>query len=109
MNRVILSDLAKNEPYTFKAVVNEVVTQVQPELLQEEKAEMTYQEAFDKGYIGWNFVSEEDMPNRPTLKWWGLRYPEKDGRTEADYLRASYREEDREWIKQQEKETLTLG
>ena len=42
LNRVMLSDLAKNEPYSFKAVMNEVVTQVQPELLQEEKAEMTY-------------------------------------------------------------------
>ena len=99
LDRNMLSDLAKNEPYSFKAVMDEVVTQVDPAILKEEKAEMTYQEAMDQGYIGWKVVPEDEMPKRPVLKWWGLRYPERDAGTDADYLRFSFREEDLEWEK----------
>jgi hypothetical protein len=32
---------------------------------------------------------------------YGLRFPEKDGKTKADYIRLSYVEEDKKWLEEQ--------
>lgn len=34
----------------------------------------------------------------PKLKLYGLRFPEKDAKTEADYMRISYQKEDEEFL-----------
>ena len=38
---------------------------------------------------------------------YGLRFPERDAKTERDYMRLSFKEEDAEFIKEQELLTLT--
>ena len=38
---------------------------------------------------------------------YGLRFPERDSKTPADYVRLSYREEDEQFLKEQEYLTLT--
>jgi len=38
----------------------------------------------------------------------GLRFPERDAKTDADWLRWSFKEEDAEWGKEQERLTLTV-
>jgi len=47
LDRKILSDMAKNEPYSFKAVLDEITTQVPPPN-QKPKEKMNFQEALDK-------------------------------------------------------------
>ena len=37
----------------------------------------------------------------------GLRNPERDGKTDADYLRVSFTEEDEAWRKDQERLSIT--
>ena len=37
----------------------------------------------------------------------GLRFPERDSKTPADYMRLSYREEDAEFLKDQKRKTIT--
>jgi len=50
LDRKILADLAQNEPYSFKAVFDEVTSQVKP--LQHRKPdEVTFQEALSRGLI----------------------------------------------------------
>ena len=37
----------------------------------------------------------------------GLRFPERDAKTDKDYMRLSFREEDEAWMKEQERLTLS--
>ena len=39
---------------------------------------------------------------------YGLRFPEKDGKTDADYMRLGFKKEDEEWLKDQKRQTQTL-
>lgn len=43
----------------------------------------------------------------PKAQMYGLRFPEKDSKTPADYMRLSYKEEDEAFLKEQEYFTLT--
>ena len=38
---------------------------------------------------------------------YGLRYPEKDAKTERDYMRLSYKEEDEAFLQEQARKTIT--
>ena len=38
---------------------------------------------------------------------YGLRNPERDGKTDADYMRISFEEEDLAWMEDQKRKTLT--
>lgn len=38
---------------------------------------------------------------------YGLRFPEKDSKKPTDYMRLSYKEEDKQFLKEQERFTLT--
>ena len=42
------------------------------------------------------------------INMYGLRFPEKDSKTERDYMRLSYVEEDAEFLKEQERKTITV-
>ena len=44
----------------------------------------------------------------PPLISLGLRNPEKDAKTERDYLRVSFQEEDEAWRVEQQRYTLTM-
>lgn len=37
-----------------------------------------------------------------------MRFPEKHAKTDADFMRLSYVEEDKTWLKEQELKTLTM-
>ena len=39
---------------------------------------------------------------------YGLRYPERDAKTKADYMRLSYKEEDEEFMREQQLKTITV-
>lgn len=43
----------------------------------------------------------------PKAELYGLRFPERDAKTPADYMRLSYREEDEAYLKAQERLTMT--
>jgi len=85
LNRKILADLAINEPYSFKAVVDEiklkpyVQAKPQPRKPQEE---MDYFEAMSKGYIIEGDVKPRE-PKELKLPFFGLRFPEKFNTPEA--------------------------
>jgi large subunit ribosomal protein L20 len=85
LDRKILSDLAQNEPYSFKAVVDEIKCQVQLPCLKPAEF-MTYQTALDKKLLHFNeYVNTptKDIefrfakwknPNEPD--WYGLNRPD---------------------------------
>lgn len=50
LDRKILADLAQNEPYSFKAVVDEIKEQVELPLHKKEE-EMSYKEALEKKFL----------------------------------------------------------
>jgi len=75
---------------------------------------MNYGEALQKGFIleGPPPTPEEQAKIEESLKakpfdLYGLRFPERDAKTDADYMRLSFQEEDEEWRKEQAKLTLT--
>jgi hypothetical protein len=47
------------------------------------------------------------MKKEEPLKLYGLRFPEKDSKTPADYLRLSYIKEDEQFLADQKLKTLT--
>lgn len=84
LDRKILADLAQNEPYSFKAVVDEIKIQVK--IPWEQKETMTFNEALENKYlhfgdyeakkvkdIEWRFAHLRD-PKQPD--WYGLHHPD---------------------------------
>ena len=49
----------------------------------------------------------QQVIEEPKAIVWGLRFPERDAKTERDYMRASFKEEDEQWFKEQQILTLT--
>ncbi len=47
------------------------------------------------------------MKKEEPLKLYGLRFPEKDSKTDADYMRLSFIKEDEEFLADQKLKTLT--
>jgi hypothetical protein len=47
------------------------------------------------------------MKKEDTMRFFGLRFPEKDGKTKQDYMRLSFQEEDAEFLAEQKRKTLT--
>lgn len=75
---------------------------------------MNYGEALAQGYIreGPKPTAEEAAAIEkaliePKANIYGLRFPEKDAKTERDYMRLSFKEEDEAFLKDQERQTLT--
>lgn len=75
---------------------------------------MNYNEALKQGYLREgprpSQQEAEEIEKKliePKLNLYGLRFPEKDSKTSADYMRLSYTEEDAQFLKDQERKTLT--
>ena len=107
IDRKILSDLAINEPYSFKCVVDEVKKQnkfTEFDHTTKKKTKqrgMLLEEALENGRLqaGGPPTAEELLEIQqallpPKLNLYELRYPEKDAKTAADYMRISFQEED---------------
>ena len=43
------------------------------------------------------------------LNLYGLRFPDRDSKTDADYMRLSYVEEDADFMAEQERKTITVA
>ena len=74
LNRKILSDLAANEPYSFKAVVDEM--KVIGQLEEKKKSEISYLEAFSKGYLVNKEIKPKEEVKEETPEF-GLRHKDK--------------------------------
>ena len=119
LDRKILSDLAQTEPFSFKAVVEEVNKQsdlvammkASPKYLK--VAGMNYAQAMSSGLIKDGYISKEEAAEierkliEPDLKIYGLR-DSKDAKTPKDYMRLSYTEEDEAFLEDQQRKTLTV-
>ena len=75
---------------------------------------MLYAEALENGLLkaGAPPTSEELEEIRQNLipkpvNFFGLRFPERDAKTDADYLRVSFQEEDEAWREEMRRNTLT--
>ena len=49
----------------------------------------------------------QQVIEEPRAIVYGLRFPERDAKTDADYMRVSFREEDDQWLEEQKILTLT--
>ena len=72
---------------------------------------ISFPEALSKGLITpRKRLSEIDqiIKEDPKPDIYGLRFPEKDGKTDKDYMRISFREEDEEWLEKQKRLQITV-
>ena len=58
---------------------------------------MSFNEALQQGLLVHHKPPNYKDPGEVPLRFWGLRYPERDAKTERDYMRISFEEEDRLW------------
>ena len=117
LDRKSLSDLAGTEPFSFKAIVEEVNKQTDLAAMMRAapkyvKAQgMSYAQAMQTGFIKNGLVSKEEAEEieknliEPNIKIYGLR-DEKDAKTAKDYMRISYIEEDEAFLEDQKRKTL---
>ena len=100
LDRQMLANLAQNEPLAFKSVLDEIVTQADPEMMKVKQRQLAFDEAINQGYIGYGHKGQTDFEEKtPKLRMFGLRFPEKDAKTDKDYLRTTFKEEDQQAIK----------
>ena len=116
VDRKILANLAANEPYSFKAVLDEVKLQAGLDEVMRRRpivAQMqavSFPEAMTKGLIMERKRPEEIehiVHETPKANIYGLRFPERDGKTDADYMRLSFLEEDEQFLTEQKMKQLT--
>ena len=107
LDRKVLADLAINEPFSFKAIVNEVADQtgIHP-MTRNVLQAIPLEEAIQREYLKYGQVDEE-IKKAPKLQVLGLRHPEREFDEEEDYLRVGKIEEDAEWAREREKLTFT--
>ena len=111
IDRKILADIAVHEPYSFKCVIDEVKKQNKfsefehTTKKQTKQRGMLLEEALENGRLkaGGPPTAEELLEIQaallpPKLNLYGLRYPERDAKTDADYMRISYQEEDAKFM-----------
>lgn len=84
LNRKILADLAVNEPYSFKAIVDEI--KLKPFVVQKTDNHMSYFEAMSKGYIIEGTVKPKEE-KALDLPYFGLRFPEKYSEKELEEIK----------------------
>jgi hypothetical protein len=116
LDRKIMANLSYTEPYSFKAIVDEVKLQAKISDFIKRKpviAEMqgvSYATALEKGFIkqqkDFDYERDAVMKKEENIRLFGLRNPEKDGKTDKDYLRLSYVKEDAEFFEEQKRKTL---
>ena len=119
LDRKILANLAVNEPYSFKSVVDEVVRQndykehdVLNPILRQQRGTL-FAEAIQEGKlrVGGPPTPEELAEIEASLlpepvHLYGLNNP-ADAKTKNDYMRISFEDEDKEWLEDQKRMTLT--
>ena len=119
IDRKILADLAINEPYSFKTVVDEVKRQnkfVDQERVKPKLAKQTgllYNEALDNGILRPDKPTPEEieeirkmiLPKSPVII--KLRNKEDEKDPKKDYARLSFVEEDEEFLKDQARITIS--
>ena len=116
LDRKILANLAANEPYSFKSVIDEVSLQsglveiAKRKPIVAEMQSISYADALQQGRIVDEKRRKDEVMNvikEPDAILYGLRFPEKDAKTDADFMRISFREEDEKFIEDQKRQTLT--
>ena len=110
VDRKILANLALNEPYSFKSVVDEVRLQsslsehmVRKPVIQQMQG-VSFQQALDRGLLKMEKRTADEVRQivqEPKAVMYGLRFPDKDAKTDRDYMRISFVEEDAEFLKEQ--------
>ena len=77
---------------------------------------MLFQEAMAQGKLrAGGPPSQEELAEIEALLvpkdavMYGMRFPERDSKTDADYMRLSYLEEDAAFLKEQERQTITVN
>ena len=71
---------------------------------------VSFPEAIQKGFMKFEKRHKDEVEHvkaEPKAIMYGLRFPERDAKTDADYLRISFKEEDAEFIREQKIKTLT--
>jgi len=116
LDRKIMAGLAHAEPYSFKAVVDEVKLQakisdfIKRKPIIADMQAVSYTAALEKGLIKdhKDFDLERDavMKKEDSMRFFGLRFPERDGKTKEDYMRLSFVKEDAEFLEEQKRKTL---
>ena len=117
LDRKIMAGLAHAEPFSFKAVVDEVKLQakisdfITRKPIVNDMQAISYHAALEKGLIkeqkDFNYELDTVIRKEDPVRLYGLRNPEKDAKTDADYLRLSFVEEDAKWLEEQKLMTLT--
>ncbi len=75
--------------------------------------EVTYAQALQAGYLRETVPTKEELEIiekeliPASAKLQGLRFPEKHAKTEEDFMRLSYIEEDKKWLEEQKLMELT--
>ena len=112
MDRKILADLAVNEPLSFKAVSDEIARQnnfnfssLRSSKRFKETRGPDLEAAFKSGSLRQGKApSKEEIAQMEAAMIpkdfvpYKLRYPERDAKTDADYMRISFVEEDQEFL-----------
>ena len=65
---------------------------------------VTFNEALEKGLMKMEQRRPDEVQKiieEPKAVLYGLRFPERDGKTDRDYMRLSFKEEDEEFLKEQ--------
>lgn len=115
IDRKILANLALNEPYSFKCVIDEVRLQsglaehMRRKPVVQQMTGVTFEQALEKGFMKMEKRRPDEVQQiieEPKAVLYGLRFPEKDAKTDKDHLRLSFQEEDEEFLKEQQLLTL---
>lgn len=112
-----MAGLAHTEPFTFKAIVDEVKLQSKVSEFMKRKPvidqmqAVSYHAALERGLIkkqkDFKFEVDAVMKKEDPMRFFGLRFPERDGKTKEDYMRLSFVEEDAQFLEEQKRKTLT--
>ena len=117
IDRKILGNLAVNEPYSFKAVIDEVKVQAGIAEVTRRKplvagiTAVTFPEAVKRGLIIERQRPEElkaVIYDEQKANLYGLRFPEKHSKKPEDYMRLSFKEEDEAFLEEQRIKSLTV-
>ena len=71
---------------------------------------VSFDSALEKGFMKMEKRRPDEVQRileEPKPVMWGLRFPERDAKTDADYMRLSFKEEDEQFLKEQHRLNLT--
>jgi hypothetical protein len=106
-----------NEPYSFKAVIDEVKVQAGISEITRRKplvmgmTSVSFPDAVKRGLIIERQRPEELKAvifEEPQANLYGLRFPEKHSKKPEDFMRLSFKEEDEAFLEEQRIKSLTV-